>query len=498
MYFRKMIKRIFFLLVVLNSFFGIKAQNDSIPEKLTWFADAKLGIFIHWGIYAVEGTSESWSFHNRTTTYPYYMSQLKGFTAKNYQPTQWAQVIKESGAKYCVVTTQHHDGVALWDTKQLTPTTPYSLSKDEPISPQKPLWNVKKPLSSLHQTPAKRDLITPLVEALKAENIKFGAYYSLLDWSHNDYNGFFKDQSRYKIVEDTIRWNRFLTFMHHQITEINTTFKPDLYWFDGDWEHTEAEWNAPKIQQLITTTNPNAIINGRLKSFGDYDTPEQNMPIVRPKSKVWELCLTSNDNWGYRPTDKNMKTCNEVLQIFTECIGSGGNLLLDIGPKEDGTIPEEQVNLLKAIGRWTNKHQEAIYGSRAGLPYGHFHGPSTLSKDSTIVYLFLTSISKDTVTTDKYITEAELNELKKEAIILTETPKIRLQLKGLMNEIETIEVIGSPEKIPYKIVGKIDWSYVPGTVYIDIPSSTLDPEISVVKIKLKSPLKLYRGVGGFH
>jgi alpha-L-fucosidase len=153
---------------------------------------------------------------------------------------------------------------------------------------------------------------------------------------------------------------------------------------------------------------------------------------------------------------------------------------------------------LKAIGRWTNKHQEAIYGSRAGLPYGHFHGPSTLSKDSTIVYLFLTSISKDTVTTDKYITEAELNELKKEAIILTETPKIRLQLKGLMNEIETIEVIGSTEKIPYKIVGKIDWSYVPGTVYIDVPSSTLDPEISVVKIKLKSPLKLYRGVGGFH
>lgn len=488
----------FLFFVCLLATFGVKSQKDSIPEKLTWFADAKLGIFIHWGIYAVEGTSESWSFHNRTTTYPFYMSQLKGFTAKNFQPNEWAKLIKESGANYCVMTTQHHDGVALWDTKQVTPNTPYSLTNEEVLKNQKQLWNLKKPLSTIHQTPAHRDLISPLVEALRAENIKFGAYYSLLDWSHNDYNGFFKDQGRYKIADDPIRWNRFLTFMHNQITEINTTFKPDLYWFDGDWEHTEAEWGAPKIQQLITTTNPNAIINGRLKSFGDYDTPEQNMPVVRPKSKVWELCLTSNDNWGYRPSDKNMKTCNEVLQIFTECIGSGGNLLLDIGPKEDGTIPVEQVKLLKEIGRWTSKHKEAFFGTRAGLPYGHFHGPSSLSKDSITLYLFLTSISKDIDTTDKYFTEAELNELKGESIIIYESPKIRLQLKGLMNEIEKIEVIGSSEKIPYKIVGKIDWSYVPGTVYIDIPSSTLDPEISVIKIKLKSPLKLYRGVGGFH
>lgn len=477
------------------------AQQVEHSDSIQWFSDAKLGIFIHWGIYAVDGTSESWAFHNKGVPYPTYMSQLAGFKAENYHPEEWAKLIKESGAQYTVMTTQHHDGVALWDTKLLTPrTTEVELKKALPTVVQSKysrnfLWNEKLPLSVVYQTPAKQDLMQPFVDAVRKEGLKFGAYYSLLDWSHDDYPTFLKDYNRYQIKDDSVRWNRFLSFMHGQILEINQQFKPDLYWFDGDWEHSESEWHAAKIDQIIHQTNPTAILNGRLKSYGDYDTPEQNMPIVHPDRNTWELCLTSNDNWGYRPTDHNMKTVNEVLQIFTECLGMGGNLLLDIGPKADGTIPSEQVDLLNALGRWTTKHKEAIYGTKAGLPAGHYHGNSTISSDSMAIYLFLPAIGMDT--TNQATRELNYGTISTSPVS-TSNLKVNVQLKGLMSDIESIKVLGTNSTVPFKIVGKIDWSYVPGTIYMNVPISSLDPEVSVIKIQLKNPVKLYRGKGGFH
>ena len=502
---------------VMDSIAPKGIERDSIAPKMQWFADAKLGIFIHWGIYAVEGTSESWSFHSRNTTYPYYMGQLKGFTAEKYDPKAWAALIKESGAQYAVITTQHHDGVALWNTQQLTPNTPWSLSASEPLKLQKPsLWNAKLPLSVVAQSPAKRDVIAPFAAALREEGLKFGAYYSLLDWSHNDYPGFFKDQGRYKLTEDTVRWQRFLRFMHAQIGELSSQFQPDLFWFDGDWEHSNAEWNAPKIRQDILAANPNAIMNGRLQGYGDYATPEQNMPISRPMrmgldgkahSTLWELCMTSNDNWGWRPNDTLMKTSNEVIRIFSECLGMGGNLLLDIGPKADGSITAEQTKLLRDLGRWTSKHAEAIYGSLAGLPGGHFYGPSTMSKDSTILYLFLTQV-QGVPRDDKYLEEEALEEAINEVLGKAGEDAIEIDggsgmkcsvmVKGLRNEIVSAEVMGVEGKLNPKVVGKISWSSVPGTVFMEVPVDALDSDVTVLKLKFNGPLRLYNGAGGFH
>ena len=502
---------------VMDSIAPKGIERDSIAPKMQWFADAKLGIFIHWGIYAVEGTSESWSFHSRNTTYPYYMGQLKGFTAEKYNPKAWAALIKESGAQYAVITTQHHDGVALWNTQQLTPNTPWSLGASEPLKLQKPaLWNAKLPLSVVAQSPAERDVIAPFAVALREEGLKFGAYYSLLDWSHNDYPGFFKDQGRYKLAEDTVRWQRFLRFMHAQIGELSSQFQPDLFWFDGDWEHSNAEWNAPKIRQDILAANPNAIMNGRLQGYGDYATPEQNMPISRPMrmgldgkahSTLWELCMTSNDNWGWRPNDTLMKTSNEVIRIFSECLGMGGNLLLDIGPKADGTITAEQTKLLRDLGRWTSKHAEAIYGSLAGLPGGHFYGPSTMSKDSTILYLFLTQV-QGVQRDDKYLEEEALEEAINEVLGKAGEDAIEIDggsgmkcsvmVKGLRNEIVSAEVMGVEGKLNPKVVGKISWSSVPGTVFMEVPVDALDSDVTVLKLKLNGPLRLYNGAGGFH
>ena len=425
--------------------FAAKSQSKidpaSIRSKMQWFGDAKLGIFIHAGIYAVNGIDESWSFHNKKIGYTDYMKQLNGFTLKNYKASYWADLIQESGARYAVITTKHHDGVAMYDTK---------------------LNN----RSIVKATPAKQDMIQPFFEELRKRNIKCGAYYSLIDWSDADYPGFLKDSSRYKVANDYDRWGRFRSFFQAQIKEINSRFKPDLWWFDGDWEHSAEEWESQKVRNMILSGNPDAIINGRLQGYGDYETPEQNFPVSRPAYNWWELCMTTNDNWGFHH-DNNWKTPYEVISIFVDAVSNGGNLLLDMGPKEDGTIPEEQVTVLKELGAWNKKHGEAIFNTVGGMPQGHFYGPTTISKDSTVLYLFLHGKTSGPV-----------------------------MIKGLKNTIEEITVLGSGTKLTSKIVGKISWSPVPGLVYIDVPASIADKYITVIKVKLDKPISLYKGHGG--
>ncbi|HWZ04589.1 MAG TPA: alpha-L-fucosidase, partial [Mucilaginibacter sp.] len=411
-------------------------------DKMQWFQDAKLGIFIHAGIYSVNGIDESWSFHNKKISYADYMKQMGGFTLKHYDPASWAELIKESGARYAVITTKHHDGVAMYDTKMDN-------------------------LSIVKASPAKMDMIKPFFDELRKRDIKCGAYFSLIDWSYPDYPGFLKDSSRYSVPNDYERWNKFRDFFQGQIKEIGDKFNPDLWWFDGDWEHSAEEWEAEKVRHIILAKNPSAIINGRLQGYGDYTTPEQNFPVTRPPYNWWELCMTVNDNWGYQQHDQNWKTPYEIISIFADAVSNGGNLLLDIGPKEDGTIPDEEINVLKELGAWNKRNGEAIFNTIAGIPQGHFYGPTTLSKDSTTLYLFVHG--------------------------KTTGP---LMLKGLDNKIEDITVLGNGTKITHKVVGKISWSQVPGLVYINLPEGVQDKYITVIKLKLDKPVKLYRGQGG--
>lgn len=426
----------------INSYAQQNTEADSIQQKMQWFEDAKLGIFIHWGMYSVDGVDESWSFYNDKISHADYMKQMNRFTAAQYNPEAWASLIKESGAKYAVITTKHHDGLALWNTKQDN-------------------------YSTVKNTPAKRDVLTPFYKALDNKGIKRGAYFSLIDWSSNDYPGFLKDSTRYKIKDEPARWKRYLKMMNAQINEINTQFKLDLWWFDGDWEHSAEEWEAQNVRKEILKKYPSAIINGRLQGYGDYETPEQNFPVTRPKYNWWELCMTMNNNWGYHPDDSNYKTPFEVITIFVDAVSNGGNLLLDIGPKEDGTIPPEQVHILKELGKWNKKNGEAIFGQAAGLPQGHFYGPSTMSKDSTTLYLFLPGQTAGNI-----------------------------MVKGLRNAVKDIQIVGTTKHLKSKVVGKISWSPIPGLIFIDVPEKYKDEYMTVLKLNLDGPLSLYRGVGG--
>lgn len=440
----ELIKKVILITLLLLN--GVSWSQNIISkevnlEKMQWFKDAKLGIFIHWGLYSVNGIDESWSFFNGYISHKDYLKQTKGFTAKNYNPVAWADLIKKSGAEYAVITSKHHDGFALWDTKYGN-------------------------FNSVDAATSKKDILTPFVSALRKNNLKVGIYYSLPDWSYKDYTHFTRDSIRYNIQDKPKRWQNFLNYYQGQLKEISDNYNPDLYWFDGDWEHNSDEWEAPKVRKMLLDRNPNAILNSRLSEHGDYATPEQGMPITPPKSKYWELCMTMNDSWGYQKNDHNYKTTDQIIGIFTDVISNGGNLLLDIGPKGDGTIPKEQVKILEEFGEWTHKHKEAIYGTIGGIPKEHFYGPTTLSKDKTILYLFVKG-----------------------------NPKGEVVIRGLKNKINRIWVVGEGTKLAHKVVSKVYWSHYPGITYIQVPVYVLDNHMTVIALLLDGVIDLYREDG---
>ncbi|MFJ8885250.1 alpha-L-fucosidase [Streptomyces sp. NPDC102402] len=416
-----------------------------------WFPDAKLGIFLHYGIYAVDGVPESWSFYDGQVPHEQYMRQLDGFTASAYDPEGWARLFARAGARYAVLTARHHDGVALWDTAH-------------------------GDLDVVRNTPAGRDLVAGYADALRGQGLKVGLYYSHSDWNHPDYASVVhpeppnEDVATHPLVtpadgvEDPEAWARYLAYRNAQVGELVSRFRPDLLWFDGEWERSEEQWGMRRLAKQILAGNPETVLNARMLSHGDYATPEQGVPLVAPDGP-WELCLTLNDSWGYQHRDRNQKSVRQLVRYFTETIGLGGNLLLAVGPKEDGTIPAEQVRRLEGLGAWIARHERAVYGTVAGLPAGHHYGPSTLSTDRRTVFL-----------------------------VCFDTPNESVALRGLRNRVERVTVLGTGTELAHRVTGGLH--DVPGVLWIDAPEpADVDPCATVLAVELDGELGLYRGTG---
>lgn len=432
--------KIFTLLAFLQAGQAFAQTNDN------WFQDAKFGIFVHWGIYSVKGIDESWSFHNKKIQHSDYMAQAKGFTAKNYNPTDWSNLIEQSGAKYAVVTSKHHDGVALWDTKVPYLNTPSHQKRKTPF------------INSIPKTsPAARDVYSSLITSLQHKKIKIGIYYSLIDWSHPCYPGFLKDSTRYKIADDAERWNIFKTYNEAQIMELRNAYNPDLWWFDGGWEHSAQEWNAFAIRDSLVAKNKNVLINNRLPECGNYETPENSFPIHR-NEKPWELCLTLNTNWGWQPQDTAFKTSEQIIHILTDVVSLGGNLLLDIGPKEDGTFPPQVHHVMEETGNWLNHYGAAIYGTRAGLPREYCEFPTTVSANGHTLFVF---VPKGIET---------------------------VYLKGLLPKIKSAFYLDNDARVNYEIIGKISWSSHPGLVSLKTSGNGPTPYSRVIALDLEESL----------
>jgi alpha-L-fucosidase len=242
---------------------------------------------------------------------------------------------------------------------------------------------------SVLQSPYGRDIVRQFVEAMRAEGIRVGLYFSLADWHHPDYPAFTQADVPYKfprgVPPDPQRWPRFVEVMFAQMRELLTNYgRIDLLWFDGGWERTPEEWRTRELHEMIRELQPDVVINDRLPGFGDYATPEQFVP-PKPLDGPWETCLTMNESWGYQPSDARYKSARQLIHTLCEVAGKGGNLLLNVSPTGDGSLPPEQVERLEVLASWMGRHGDSITGTAPGLEPWQWYGPST--RRNNVVYL---------------------------------------------------------------------------------------------------------------
>jgi alpha-L-fucosidase len=255
-----------------------------------------------------------------------YQQLAKTFKPQPNAARAWAKLARQAGQKYMVMTTKHHEGFCMFDTK----LTDYSAPKQGPG----------------------RDLVAEYVEAARAEGRRVGFYYSLMDWHH-------PDGARCATDEQARR--RFVDYIHGQIHELLTNYgKIDVLWYDVAWPLDPQGWESEKMNQMVYQLQPDIIVNNRNKLDGDFGTPEQR---IEAEKRAWESCMTMNGSWGYQKTDDDWKTPKTVVRNLISCARDGGNYLLNIGPKPDGSIPQESVQILSSVGKWMDRNGKSIYES---------------------------------------------------------------------------------------------------------------------------------------
>lgn len=330
-------------------------------ERTKWFLDARFGMFIHWGLYAIPARGE-WVRSVERISKEDYQQFFEEFNPVNYNPAVWARAAKEAGMKYAVMTAKHHDGFCLFDSK----LTDYKATN----------------------TKAGRDLIREYLDAFRAEGLKVGLYYSLLDWYHDDYPAYgdrchpMRDNEAYKNKKQ--KFDRYVEYMHGQVKELCSNYgKIDIIWFDFSYDDMTGEkWKATELVKMVRSLQPGIIIDNRLEAggsnvgsiksknpsiySGDFASPEQVIPPQgvtdeEGKSIPWESCITLNNNWGYHATDKCYKTPKQVIRKLVECVSKNGNLLLNVGPNAKGEIPEESLKILSEVGKWMRQNSKSIY-----------------------------------------------------------------------------------------------------------------------------------------
>ena len=338
-------------------------EKAAQQERMRWFAHDRFGMFIHWGIYSVPARGE-WVRSKEHMPLEDYQLYFDEFNPVDYDPRAWARAAKEAGMKYAVLTAKHHDGFCLFDSK-LTEFT------------------------AMH-TPFKRDIVREFLDAFRAEGLRVGLYYSLLDWHHPDYPHFgdefhpMRENEAYKDAAHT--FDTYLDYMHAQVRELCTGYgKLDIMWFDFSYGKMVGEmWRGTELVNMVRSFHPDILIDNRLEVggvgfgslltaepnvySGDFCSPEQIIPpkgIFRDDGQraVWEACVTMNGNWGYAERDTNYKPAPLLIKKLVECVSKGGNLLLNVGPDARGCIPAPSLGILSEIGAWMAKNGQSIYGA---------------------------------------------------------------------------------------------------------------------------------------
>jgi alpha-L-fucosidase len=345
------------LAAVLACPFASQGQSyQPAPENLRareWFQDSKFGLFIHWGVYSVLGKGE-WVMNNDQMSVAQYEKLPPEFNPTEFDAATWVRIAKDAGMKYITITSKHHDGFAMFGTKQSD-------------------WDI------VDRTPYKKDPLKMLADECHRQGIKLFFYYSQLDWHNPDYYplGRTGHASGRPPGGD---WNRYIDYMNGQLRELLTNYgEIGGIWFDGMWDKPDADWQLNKTYSLIHSLQPAALIgsNHHLKPFDgeDFQMFERDLPgghtaEFNAKSEIGSLpletCDTINGAWGYNKNDKRFKTPTQLIHYLVRAAGNNANLLLNVGPMPNGVIQQEFVERLHAMGEWLRANGESIYGTRGG------------------------------------------------------------------------------------------------------------------------------------
>jgi alpha-L-fucosidase len=378
----------FFLIVCAAVPLFAAGGNESGAERdvrMQWWREARFGLFIHWGLYAVpagewDRKTDHGEWIRTTARIPLkeYDGFLRRFNPRRFDPDVWVKAAKDAGMKYIVITTKHHDGFCLFDTKQ----TEFSVLS----------------------TPFRRDIMKALSAAAGREGIKICWYYSIMDWHHPDYLP--RREWETARSDSGADFRRYVRYMKSELKELLTNYGPvGVLWFDGEWEST---WNTTEGRELydyVRSLQPGIIINNRvgggrsgMEGFtkdgefsGDFGTPEQEVPATGLKGVDWETCMTMNDHWGYNSHDAHWKSSKELIRTLADVASKGGNFLLNVGPTSDGVFPQASIDRLGDIGAWMRKNGGSIYGTSASpfrnLPWGRCTERRTAA--GTLLYLHI-------------------------------------------------------------------------------------------------------------
>ncbi len=327
-------KRIAAILLVVACCWSVKGQTSTPnPPNIEKWKDARFGMFIHWGPVSLKGTEIGWS-RGREIPVAEYDLLYKKFDAVNFDANSWVTVAKAAGMKYIILTTKHHDGFCLWNTRQTD-------------------FNVMN-------SPLGRDVVKELAEACKKQGIAFGTYYSTCDWHHPDFP---LTSPGGKTPRSTSNLDAYTTYLKKQVGELLLNYGPLFaLWFDVPQKFDAVRGQG--VIDFVRTIQPDIVINNRTGAKGDFDTPEQRVggfQINRP----WETCMTIANQWAWKPNDAT-KTLEQCLHSLIRTAGGDGNLLFNVGPMPDGTIEPVQVDRLKEMGQWMQKYGYTIYGTRGG------------------------------------------------------------------------------------------------------------------------------------
>lgn len=348
-----------------------KATSALTPREETrrWFREAKFGLFIHWGVYALLGKGE-WIRTVDKIPQDEYAKLPPAFNPTEFRPDEWASLARRAGVKYMVMTTKHHDGFCMFDAHNTD-------------------WKVTN-------TPYGKDVLAMLTDAFLKQGITVGYYYSIMDWHHDDYLPRLEWEKADRPAEGHNVMD-YIAYMREHIAQLMTEYRPAPFvlWYDGGWVNRPEELGAAETNARARELKPDLLINDRHFTKEDLVTPEQRIPPTGIRDEngdpaLWEACLTMTSHWwGYDANEKVYKTPEFLIRMLVDIVSKGGNLLLNIGPKPDGTIQPEFVDRLNAIGEWMDDYAEAIYGTTASpfnlLP---FYGRVTTKGDRLYVHVF--------------------------------------------------------------------------------------------------------------